>query len=78
MGTVVDFFVKINEGKGFGFVEFGDQEEADEAIKNLNGKKLSGKMLYVKYATERPKGERKGNNGNFNNQKEGIKPREGQ
>ena len=41
-------------------------------LKNLNGKKLSGKMIWVKYAIEKSKGERKGNNGNF---KEGYKTR---
>ena len=75
IGKVTDFFVKINEGKGFGFAQYSSQEEADEAIKNLNGKKLSGKMIWVKYALEKSKGERKGNNGNFQIQKEGYKPR---
>lgn len=40
-----------NEGisRGFGFVEFGNREEAKLAIKNLNGKELGGKNLAVSH-----------------------------
>ena len=75
IGKLTDFFVKMNEGKGFGFVEYPSQEEADEGMKSLNGKKLAGKMIWVKYAMEKKKEDRKGGNGKFQNQKEGFKPR---
>uniref|UniRef100_A0A7S3DE86 RRM domain-containing protein n=1 Tax=Palpitomonas bilix TaxID=652834 RepID=A0A7S3DE86_9EUKA len=33
--------------KGFGFVEFEDQEDATHAIENMNGAELYGKVLRV-------------------------------
>ncbi len=41
--------------RGFGFVEMPNKEEAEEAIKGLNGKELDGRELTVNEA--RPKGE---------------------
>jgi RNA recognition motif-containing protein len=38
--------------KGFGFVEM-DSEEADRAIKELNGKELGGRSLRINEAQER-------------------------
>ena len=40
--------------KGFGFVEMGEQEEAEAAIAALNGKELSGRALTVNEARPRP------------------------
>jgi cold-inducible RNA-binding protein len=42
--------------RGFGFVEMGTEEEAQEAIKRLNGGELSGRKIIVQEA--RPKKER--------------------
>jgi len=44
------------ESKGFGFVEFNQQAEAEEAIKALNGRTLDGRDLIVNIA--RPRNDR--------------------
>jgi len=41
------------ESKGFGFVEMDKQQDAEEAIKSLNGRALDGRNLTVNLA--RPK-----------------------
>ena len=38
------------QSRGFGFVEMGEQAQAQEAIKSLNGKELMGKQISVKEA----------------------------
>lgn len=38
------------KSKGFGFVEMASDEEADKAIKELNGKELEGRALVVNEA----------------------------
>lgn len=45
--------------KGFGFIEMPDSEEADKAIKNLNGQMFNGRPLTVNVA--KPKTENSGN-----------------
>lgn len=45
-----------NQGKGFAFVEFADDANADKAIKELNGTDFSGRKLVVNEA--RPREER--------------------
>jgi RNA recognition motif-containing protein len=52
---------ETNQSKGFGFIEMSDIKEAQEAIKNLNGKELSGRNLIVNQA--RPQEDR--SSGNF-------------
>ena len=42
--------VNIIEGKGFGFVEMSSDDEAKEAIKQLNGKDLEGRAVVVNEA----------------------------
>ncbi len=42
--------------KGFGFVEMGSGEEADGAIRDLNGHELDGRALTVNEAKERTGG----------------------
>ncbi len=44
------------QSKGFGFVEMGRQAEAEEAIKQLNGKVINGRNIKVNQA--RPRNER--------------------
>jgi RNA recognition motif-containing protein len=55
------------QSKGFGFVEMADLKEAQEAIKELNGKEVSGRSIIVNQA--RPQEDRRsgggGNNNNF-------------
>lgn len=41
--------------KGFGFVEMPDDEEAQKAIANLNGKDFDGRKVRVSVAEEKPK-----------------------
>ncbi len=49
--------------KGFGFVEFGNDTEAQAAIAGLNGKEVSGRSLTVSVA--RPKSDSGGNRGGY-------------
>ncbi len=49
------------ESKGFGFVEMPSKEEAEAAIKNLNGKDLDGRTLNISEA--RPRSENRGGGG---------------
>ena len=51
-GDVVE--VTIIEGKGFGFVEFESEEDAKEAIENLNGEEVDGRRIRVDVARSRP------------------------
>ncbi|NBY20984.1 RNA-binding protein, partial [bacterium] len=44
---------ETGRSKGFGFVEMSTKEEADNAIANLNGHELEGRVLTVNEA--RPK-----------------------
>ncbi len=39
--------------RGFGFVEMGSSEDADKAIRELNGYELDGRQLNVNEARER-------------------------
>ena len=47
--------------KGFGFVEMGSQQEAEAAIKALNGKEMDGRALTVNEA--KPREDRGGRSG---------------
>lgn len=52
------------QSKGFGFVEMENDEEAQKAINEMNGKELSGRSLTVNEA--RPQEDRRsGGNGGF-------------
>ena len=53
------------QSKGFGFVEMADNTEAQNAIKDLNGKEVSGRSIMVNQA--RPQEDRRpgGNGGGF-------------
>jgi RNA recognition motif-containing protein len=42
--------------RGFGFVEMGSTEDADGAIRDLNGTEYGGRALTVNEARERPSG----------------------
>ncbi len=42
--------------RGFGFVEMGSSEDADSAIRELNGQDLGGRALTVNEARERSSG----------------------
>ena len=47
-GTVK--YVKVIEGKGFGFVELENQAEAEKAKKELNGTDFKGRILRIDIA----------------------------
>ncbi len=46
--------VTVIEGKGFGFIEFGTDDEANKAIETLNGVELDGREIRVDVANPRP------------------------
>ncbi len=48
---------RSGQSKGFGFVEMPSNSEADQAIKNLNGKFIDGQNIKVNHAD--PGGKRK-------------------
>jgi len=49
--------------RGFGFVEMGSDEEADGAIRELNGFEMDGRALTVNEARERTGGGGRGGGG---------------
>lgn len=80
VGTVVSANVIIDRGtnrsKGFGFVEMSSDDEAAEAIKQLNGKELDGRNIVVSEAKpreDRPQGsfDRRNSNSNRNSNNDG-------
>ena len=44
--------------RGFGFVEYEDDDEADKAIAEADGKELDGRNITVSESKPRPEGER--------------------
>lgn len=44
---------ETGRSKGFGFVEMANNAEAEEAIKTMNGRNLSGRTIRVNQAEER-------------------------
>ena len=60
---------ETGRSKGFGFVEFENDDEAKAAIEGLHGKDFGGRALVVNEArpqTERPPRREGGGNGDFN------------
>ncbi|HQU33517.1 MAG: hypothetical protein B7Z68_02915 [Acidobacteria bacterium 21-70-11] len=57
-GAVVDLYMPADRAtgkpRGFAFVEFATQAEAEEAIRQLNGRDVGGRSLKVNLAEERP------------------------
>jgi len=53
------------QSKGFGFVEFDDDKEAEAAIGALNGKEINGRSIMVNQA--RPQEDRRPRGGGGNN-----------
>ncbi len=57
-GTVVDVYMPADRGtgkpRGFAFVEFASQAEAEEAVRQLNGRDVGGRSLKVNIAEDRP------------------------
>jgi len=57
------------ESRGFGFVEMASNDQAREALSNLDGAELGGRNLKVSEA--RPREERSGGGSNFRRQRGG-------
>jgi RNA recognition motif-containing protein len=54
------------KSRGFGFVEMSNDEEAEKAKNELNGKDLDGRQITVNEAREREPGQNnRGGGGNF-------------
>lgn len=51
------------QGKGFGFVEYADDANADKAIQTLNGTEMGGRKIVVNEA--RPREERPSGGGGY-------------
>jgi RNA recognition motif-containing protein len=51
--------------KGFGFIEMPNKEEAEKAIKNLDGMRMNGRVLNVAVAKPKSEDNRGDNRGNF-------------
>lgn len=72
-GTVVSASVITdkfsNQSKGFGFVEMSSEDEAKEAIKQLNEKELDGRRISVNEA--RPREDRPSGYGGHSNNRNG-------
>ena len=69
-GSVVSATIILDRmsgrSKGFGFVEYGTDEEANAAIEMWNGKELDGRRLTVNEARPMtPRAPRSGGNGGF-------------
>jgi RNA recognition motif-containing protein len=77
VGQVVSAKVIIdrdtNRSKGFGFVEMSSEEEAKEAVKQLDGKELGGRKLIVNEA--RPQAPRENRSFGGGNDRGGFRPR---
>ena len=43
------------QSKGFGFVEFADDNAAEKAIASLNGRELDGRKIRVNIAEDKPR-----------------------
>jgi cold-inducible RNA-binding protein len=65
-GEVVSAKVAVDRdsgrGRGFGFVEMGNQREAEEAIRGLNSSDFAGRQIYVAISEPR---ERRPNSRNW-------------
>ncbi len=57
-GTVVDVYLPADRAtgkpRGFAFIEFASQAEAEEAVRQLNGRDVGGRALKVNLAEDRP------------------------
>lgn len=68
IGTVEDATVithrdgeHAGKSKGFGFVRFSNEDEAAEAVDQMNGAELGGRTIRVDWATEKKRDNNRGN-----------------
>lgn len=59
------------DSRGFGFVEMSSNDDAREALENLNGAELGGRNLKVSEARPRNDNNRGGGGGGFRRQRSG-------
>ena len=59
------------QSKGFAFVEFGTQADAQKAISRFNGQKLGERTLTVNLARPKEARSRSGGYGGYNNNRRG-------
>ena len=66
------------KSRGFGFVEFADDAQAQAAIKAFDGSSLSGRTISVKVAEDKPRGGSGGgsNRGGGGSRGGGFNPRD--
>ncbi|TGK15544.1 RNA-binding protein [Leptospira fluminis] len=58
---------ETGRSRGFGFVTFSDQDSAQAALAELNGKDIDGRNIVVSVAEDRSRSDRnRGNNKKFN------------
>ncbi|KAI8893238.1 hypothetical protein BC833DRAFT_532029 [Globomyces pollinis-pini] len=66
-GPVSDAVVILDResgrSKGFGFVTFENEKDADDAIEKMNEQELDGRRIRVDKATDRGSGDRRGGGG---------------
>lgn len=57
LGDVTDTNIvtdrETGRSRGFGFVEYKDDKDAEKAIKELNGQELDGRKIFVSEAREK-------------------------
>lgn len=58
------------QGKGFGFIEYADDANADKAIQTLNGSEIGGRKIVVNEA--RPREERPSGGGGYDRRSSGY------
>ncbi|XP_077230620.1 RNA binding (RRM/RBD/RNP motifs) family protein isoform X2 [Tasmannia lanceolata] len=55
-GQVVEVMDRVSDrSKGFGFVTYASEEEAQKALTEMNGKVLNGRVIFVDNAKARPR-----------------------
>lgn len=57
---------ETGRSKGFGFVEMADEDDANNAIEELDGAELDGRTIKVNKARPKPEGNRGGGRGQRN------------
>ncbi|KAK8491330.1 hypothetical protein V6N12_000064 [Hibiscus sabdariffa] len=65
---------ETGRSRGFGFVNFAEDEAANNALSAMDGQELHGRNIRVSYANERPSGPRSfgGNGGGFRGDRGGF------